>query len=182
MTQITDEQQNLERLLAEIARKEMGALNELYDATVERVYHLAVRITHSPEEAEEVVCDVYMQVWEQASAYNPKRASAMGWLMVICRSRALDKWRRLRKSRDHEVSLENTIIARDPQLRLEPGAQVPSHTHDSDEHCIVLEGQVCFGEIRVEKGDYHLARAGSRHENAYSETGALLYIQLQKAA
>ena len=63
-------------------------------------------------------------------------------------------------------------------LRAEPGATLPPHDHDHDEHCLVLEGDVGYGEtIRLRSGDYHLARRGSEHAVAHTETGALVYIQ-----
>ena len=63
-------------------------------------------------------------------------------------------------------------------LRAEPGARLPPHGHDHDEHCLVLEGDVGYGEtIRLGSGDYHLARRGSEHAAAHTETGALVYIQ-----
>jgi len=63
-------------------------------------------------------------------------------------------------------------------LRADPGARLPAHGHDHDEHCLVLEGDVGYGEtIRLGSGDYHLARRGSEHAVAHTETGALVYIQ-----
>lgn len=63
-------------------------------------------------------------------------------------------------------------------LRAEPGATLPPHDHDHDEHCLVLSGDVGYGEtIRLRTGDYHLARRGSEHAVAHTETGALVYIQ-----
>lgn len=62
-------------------------------------------------------------------------------------------------------------------LRIEPGAKDSPHQHTSDEHCMVLEGDISFGNIHLRAGDYHLAAKGSWHEEAYSEHGALLYIQ-----
>lgn len=67
-------------------------------------------------------------------------------------------------------------------LRLQPGAVVPGHDHTEDEHCLLLEGEASFGDLHLKPGDYHLARKGSHHQGAYSQTGALLYIQLQRAA
>jgi anti-sigma factor ChrR (cupin superfamily) len=62
-------------------------------------------------------------------------------------------------------------------LKIEAGAKDAPHIHTSDEHCIVLEGDVCFGDIHLNAGDYHLAPKGSKHDEAYSVHGALLYIQ-----
>lgn len=70
------------------------ALAALYDATISRVYGLALRIVRKPELAEEVCEDVYMQAWRDAGRYDPTRGRALTWMLVICRSRALDFLRR----------------------------------------------------------------------------------------
>jgi quercetin dioxygenase-like cupin family protein len=62
-------------------------------------------------------------------------------------------------------------------LRVEPGAEDAPHQHTSDEHCMVIEGDISFGDIHLHAGDYHLAPKGSWHEKGYSEHGALLFIQ-----
>lgn len=62
-------------------------------------------------------------------------------------------------------------------LKIDAGAKDAPHIHTSDEHCIVLEGDVCFGDIQLNAGDYHLAPKGSQHDEAYSVHGALLFIQ-----
>jgi len=62
-------------------------------------------------------------------------------------------------------------------LKIEAGATDAPHIHSTDEHCIVLEGDVSFGDLQLNTGDYHLAPKGSRHDEAHSVHGALLYIQ-----
>lgn len=62
-------------------------------------------------------------------------------------------------------------------IRLRPGAQLPEHRHGGDEECIVLSGEARLGDIRVRAGDYHLARAGSRHGVVSSDTGALPFLR-----
>ena len=89
--------ENQTDLVAYINKIKMGdeaAMGGLYDATVNRVYGMAIKVVIRPELAEEVVSDVYLQVWRQVSKYNSERATPMGWLLVICRSRALDMLRR----------------------------------------------------------------------------------------
>lgn len=81
-------------LLAAIVRQDEPALAALYDATIGRVYSLALRITRKPEAAEEVVADVYLQVWRKAATYDAARGRALTWLLTICHSRALDQLRR----------------------------------------------------------------------------------------
>ncbi len=72
------------------------ALETLYDATVGKVYAFALRLMRNPADAEEVVCDTYAQAWAKAAAFDPSRANVLGWLLMICRSRALDRLRQLR--------------------------------------------------------------------------------------
>jgi quercetin dioxygenase-like cupin family protein len=61
-------------------------------------------------------------------------------------------------------------------MKLEPGARYPSHHHDGEEECLVLEGSLMVGDHRMEAGDYQFCEADSDHVNQWSETGALLYI------
>jgi len=85
---------DLVELVARIEGHDDSALSALYDATVARVYALARRITNDEADSEEVVCDVYTQVWDTAATYSQTRGAVMAWLMMLCRSRALDLVRR----------------------------------------------------------------------------------------
>jgi RNA polymerase sigma-70 factor (ECF subfamily) len=80
-------------LVTSIARGDGSSLAELYDAHGTAVYSLALRILKTPGEAEEVVQEVFAQVWRQAARYDPGRATVAGWLMMITRARALDALR-----------------------------------------------------------------------------------------
>lgn len=76
--------------LSAISRGDQAAFRTLYDATVSRVYHLALRITGHPQAAEDVVPEVYLQVWREAANFDSLRGKPLTWMLVICRSRALD--------------------------------------------------------------------------------------------
>lgn len=82
--------------------------------------------------------------------------------------------------------IEKKILHIDPQsntesflLRIQPGAEYPSHIHLRDEHCLMLEGEIEIGNIEgsLKAGDYHFAPRGSRHGTVTSVAGALLLIQ-----
>lgn len=85
-------------LLAAIATGSTEALGELYDAHARVVFGLAKRILAKPEDAEEVVQDVFAQVWRDAKKYEQGRATVAGWLVMLTRTRAIDKLR-ARKAR-----------------------------------------------------------------------------------
>jgi RNA polymerase sigma-70 factor (ECF subfamily) len=89
-----DRDRQLAALIEAIARGESPALEKLYGETLGRVYGLALRIVRRREIAEEVVVDVYLQVWRTAARFDPLRGSPLAWLLTICRSRALDGLRR----------------------------------------------------------------------------------------
>ncbi len=72
---------------------------------------------------------------------------------------------------DEEVDKESYL------LRMAPGATAPSHEHDSDELCYVIEGDLAFGDVHLNAGDYHIAYRGSRHGEAITRNGTLLFIQ-----
>ena len=95
-------------LLQRMRWGDQHALEELYNCTVGSVYALARAILKSAEDAEEVVCDTYAQAWRQSERFDAERASPIGWLMMMCRSRAIDRLRRNRSRRSaRTVALES---------------------------------------------------------------------------
>jgi anti-sigma factor ChrR (cupin superfamily) len=62
-------------------------------------------------------------------------------------------------------------------LKLEPGAQLPTHRHPVDEECMVLEGLVQVGELRVAAGGFHLGRKDVLHAPVTAIGGALLFLR-----
>jgi len=61
--------------------------------------------------------------------------------------------------------------------RLKPGAVFPSHDHQVDEECLVLEGELAFGEHPLFAGDFHFMKAGHVHPVGWSKSGCLLMIR-----
>lgn len=98
----TDGQETVLRaLLVRLRRRDETALAEFYDATAARVYALAKRIVRQAGIAEEVVSDVYLQIWQQAERYDAARGRVLTWTLTICRSRALDRLRRHDETETH---------------------------------------------------------------------------------
>jgi RNA polymerase sigma-70 factor (ECF subfamily) len=99
-----DDEQLLRSLIVRIRARDEQALASLYDLTLGRVYGLVLRVVRQPADAEEVVGDLYMHVWEKAADYAPERGAVMAWLQTQAWSRAVDRLRRVRR-RSQEVSL-----------------------------------------------------------------------------
>jgi RNA polymerase sigma-70 factor (ECF subfamily) len=88
-------------LWVRLKERDMASLEALYDRYGRYVYALAVRMLGRTEEAEEVVQDVFWQIWKSETQYDPARAAFRTWLFAITRSRCLD---RLRSQRSRPVS------------------------------------------------------------------------------
>jgi RNA polymerase sigma-70 factor (ECF subfamily) len=87
---------NLAGLVEQMRIGHERALEELYDATVGKLYALASAILRSAEDTEEIVCETYAYAWANAARFDASRANALGWLLMLCRSRALDRLRQRR--------------------------------------------------------------------------------------
>jgi RNA polymerase sigma-70 factor (ECF subfamily) len=88
-------------LVQRLTSGDPAALGEFYDRYAGLVNGLALRILRNAAEAEDVVQEVFVQVWRQAERYDSARGSAEAWLCMIARSRSLDRLRR-RASRREE--------------------------------------------------------------------------------
>lgn len=89
-------------LIRQIAAGDQEALARFYDVQAGLVNGLALRILRDVADAEDVVQEVFVQVWRQAARFDPSRGSPEAWVCTITRSRALDRLRR-RTSRREEA-------------------------------------------------------------------------------
>jgi RNA polymerase sigma-70 factor, ECF subfamily len=102
----TEETRNWVAQLSRIAVGDQIALASFYDSTNSRVFSLILRILTNHSNSEEVLVDVYLQVWRQAANYRIERGTPMVWLMTIARSRALDRLRAGRQERQCNQPLD----------------------------------------------------------------------------
>ncbi len=90
-------QEQERRLLARLKARDESALSELYDEMAPWVLGLAYRILQDDDEAEEVVGDVFTQVWRHADRHDARPGPLVPWILSIARNRALDLVRRRRR-------------------------------------------------------------------------------------
>jgi RNA polymerase sigma-70 factor (ECF subfamily) len=81
------------QLMKRVAGGDLDAIAELYDRHAGRVFGLANRILRNSSDAEDVVQEVFSQAWRTAVSYRADRGSVTAWLLVIARTRALDRMR-----------------------------------------------------------------------------------------
>lgn len=91
-------------LVARAAAGDAESLGELFDRHAGRMKSLALRIVRNPEEAEDVVQEVFVQAWRQAGRFDPTRGNVLAWLSIVTRSRSLDRWRRRATRRETAVA------------------------------------------------------------------------------
>ena len=75
------------------ASRDESALAVLYDESSQLAYTIAQRILQDEADACEVVLDVYKQVWDGAARFDERRGSAAAWIVILARSRAMDRRR-----------------------------------------------------------------------------------------
>jgi RNA polymerase sigma-70 factor, ECF subfamily len=87
-------------LLRRMAAGDETALGALYDLWSERVHTLAFWILKDADDAEDVVEETFWQIWRTANRYQGGRSAGSTWIMMIARSRALDRLRARRRRAD----------------------------------------------------------------------------------
>lgn len=80
-------------LVRGVVERDAGALARLYDRYAGMLMGLAQRVLGDAADAEEILQEVFLQVWNQADRYDPARSSVSTWLVLITRSRAIDRLR-----------------------------------------------------------------------------------------
>jgi RNA polymerase sigma-70 factor, ECF subfamily len=97
-----------------IRAKNSEALAQLYDETSGILYSFAVRMLNDAADAEEVVLDVYQQVWRSIDTFDASRGSVLAWLTVLTRSRSIDRLRRAGPRRARETAIDQVWEAPSP--------------------------------------------------------------------
>lgn len=82
-------------LLERIQQGEAAALAELYDGQAGLLHAIILRILNNNTEAEDVLQEVFVQIWEKAGNYDPSLGNAIGWIVTLARNRAIDRVRSL---------------------------------------------------------------------------------------
>ena len=117
-------------LLGAIAQRDENALARFYDDTVVWVHGIVSRILSDPENAEETTLDVYLQVWQKARSYSPRRGSPLAWLFAMARSRAIDRLRSIATRRQHEGSF---FLVKETSGRAQPGPETQTLSDEKRE-------------------------------------------------
>ena len=129
-------------LMSRIAEQDQTALSLLYDRYARVIYTIAYKILNSSEESEEIVLDVFTQVWKIAKNYNFQKGRVDTWLFMLTRSRALDRLRTYAR-------LGKAITASEDALMMH------SYTDSPEEDVLLQERKsyinTCLGQLPNEQ-------------------------------
>ena len=104
-----------------MAEGDAEALTAVYDRHIRSVFGLAMRVLQNQGDAEDVVQEVFSQAWTQAKRYDATRGSVVSWLLMMSRSRAIDRLRARRAKPDSAPLPHDTAVVElpDPALGAE---------------------------------------------------------------
>ncbi len=128
-SRLTENRQDLPddiSLLEAVAAADLGAFQQLYDRHAPVLFALALKILGNRADAEDVLQETFVQVWKTAASFDPARGKPISWLILLTRSRAIDRLR-ARHTRDRVTE----TVAQQPANGQSPASQqvIASETH-----------------------------------------------------
>lgn len=108
-------------LLERIVARDAGAVGELYDRHSRLLFGLILRIVRDRSEAEEILQEVFVLLWNRVTTYNAVLGSPAGWLVGIARNRAID---RLRANATRGRAIESLRLNVEPRANAETDASL----------------------------------------------------------
>jgi RNA polymerase sigma-70 factor (ECF subfamily) len=112
-------------LIQQVANQDRDAFSQLYDRFSTLVFTLAMRMLRARSDAEDLLQEVFVQIWRQAKTYSAERGSPEAWIVNIARSRAIDKIRSIRR-------MEKSFVLTDDPARAESSDNVESSAAESE--------------------------------------------------
>ncbi len=94
-----------DELLGRVADGDRAAFAELYDQTGARVLGLIKRLLKDHSQSEEVTQEVFLEIWQTATRFDPAKGSASSWMLTMAHRRAVDRVRASQSSRDRDTKI-----------------------------------------------------------------------------
>ncbi len=131
---------DIARLLAEVAAGSRDAFEHLYQRTSSKLFGVCLRLIPDRAEAEDVLQDVYVGVWDKAGQFDPSRASGITWLAMIARNKAIDRLRAM-PAANRQASVEMAELVADPSASPLQDAETSNDRARLDRCMEQLDGQ-----------------------------------------
>ena len=120
---LTDEQ-----LMVMLQQRNPAALGYLYDRHCGIVKSLGMKVVHNEAEAEDLLQEIFVEIWNRAAGYDPAKGKPLGWIVTLARRRSID---RLRKCQSH--------CRAEDRLREEVESQPDAWTTDPEEDFVMAD-------------------------------------------
>jgi RNA polymerase sigma-70 factor (ECF subfamily) len=143
-----------ERLMEMIQQQQPEALAHLYDRYASTIKAMIMRVLHNDAESDDLLQEVYVEIWNRATSYDPAKGKPLGWMVTLSRRRAID---RLRK-REAYGRMEERLLA--------------ETKHEPEESSAQLEEDVAHAEMRE-----HLNRVLAKLPPAQKQAVELAYYK-----
>jgi len=92
-------------LLERVAQGDQAAFSDLYDQLAPRVLGLVIRVLKDHSQSEEVTQEIFLEVWQTASRFDPNKGGASTWLLTMAHRRAVDRVRSSQSGRDRDTKV-----------------------------------------------------------------------------
>lgn len=92
-------------LLERVATGDKLAFSDLYDEVAPRVFGLVKRLLVDHSQAEEVTQEVFLEIWQSATRFDPNKGGAATWILTMAHRRAVDRIRASQSSRDRDLKV-----------------------------------------------------------------------------
>ena len=108
----TDDDREIElALLARIAKRDRVAFEELYARYVNILYATAMKFLKEDADAQDVVQDVFIQIWDKAKLYDPGKGKPLTWALTLTRNRSIDRIRAIQRRTRLRDDFEKETVA-----------------------------------------------------------------------
>ena len=126
-------------LMQKIAAGDAASLRALYDRHAPLCFGICLRILHDRQEAEQVLIDVFAEVWRQSGRFDATRGTTSGYLAMMARSRAIDHARSLKGP------ATRTLSPNDAQISDASGsAQPAARSQDEEQRATIRRALDCL--------------------------------------
>jgi RNA polymerase sigma-70 factor (ECF subfamily) len=98
-------------LLARVANRERAAFEQLYARYSNILYATAMKFLKQDADAQDVVQDVFIQIWDKAKLYDPTKGKPLTWALTMTRNRSIDRIRAIQRRTRLRDDFESETVA-----------------------------------------------------------------------
>lgn len=122
------------QLMERIQAEDPDALSELYDRYNGIIKALILRVIHNEAEADDLLQEVFMEIWNQAKNFSSDKGKPLGWMVTLARRRAIDA---LRKKQAYSRAEERLQMETEHQPGMRPENVTESEVHSGDKRVLM---------------------------------------------